>query len=54
MTKWESIYRTQFLMAHNRLHDIVHEKGDKPTLAKHWDEYLVELRTAEQVASKPA
>lgn len=51
--KMSSLYRTQWLMAHNRLHEIVHSDEDKP-LAKHWDEYLAELRTAERVAAKPA
>lgn len=51
--KKASFYRTRFLMAHNRLHEIAH--GDAS--AKHrenWDEYLAELRTAERIAAKPA
>lgn len=52
----ESYYRTKWLMAHNRLHDVVHKPGlTKPeALAKHFEEYLAELRTAEEVASRPA
>ena len=51
-----SLYRTRWLMAHNRLHEIVHEDvpKTKTSPARHWDEYLAELRTAERVAAKPA
>ena len=52
--KMSSLYRTRWLMAHNRLHEIVYEDEPKISLARHWDEYLAELRTAECVASKPA
>ena len=55
----ESLYRTRWLMAHNRLHEIVHyeyECTDDPriSLIPQWDAYLAELRTAEEVAAKPA
>lgn len=52
----EALYRTRWLMAHNRLHEIVH-KGDSETetpRARHWDEYLAELRTAKDIAAQPA
>lgn len=52
--KWSNLYRTQWLMAHNRLHEIVYEDDPKKSLSRHWDEYLAELRTAERVAAKPA
>jgi hypothetical protein len=49
----ESLYRTKWLIAHNRLHDIVHGKAQKP-LVEVWKEYLNELQTAEEVAARPA
>ena len=54
--KTSNLYRTRWLMAHNRLHEIVHEgeSKTKTSPAQHWDEYLVELRTAERVAAQPA
>lgn len=51
-----SFYRTRFLMAHNRLHEMVHQ-GDPETetsRGQHWDEYLAELRTAEDIVAQPA
>ena len=48
----ESLYRTMFLMAHNRLHSIVHDPS--ATLAKEWEGYLSELRSSEIVAETPA
>ncbi|MEJ0071348.1 MAG: hypothetical protein WDO24_24320 [Pseudomonadota bacterium] len=49
----ESLYRTRWLMAHNRLHEIVHaaEPADK---AKLWADYLADLEKAEEVAAQPA
>jgi hypothetical protein len=51
-----SLYRTRWLMAHNRLHAIVHEADlAKPeNLARQWNEYLAELAASDEVASKPA
>ncbi len=52
----ESLYRTRWLMAHNRLHDIVHNSAsvEPEKLSGQWNEYLAELNTAGEVASKPA
>jgi hypothetical protein len=49
----ESLYRTQWLMAHNRLHAIAHTK-DGIDIAREWEGYLAELRLADEIASKPA
>jgi len=49
----ENLYRTKWLMAHNRLHEIVHGKSDKP-LADLWNGYLDELQLAEKIAATPA
>jgi hypothetical protein len=54
--KGAALYRTQWLMAHNRLHALFHEGGLLKS-AEHggqWEAYLAELKTAEQVASQPA
>jgi len=48
----ESLYRTRWLMAHNRLHEIAHKGDPNPDLD--FDDYLAELRTAESVAAQPA
>ena len=48
----ESLYRTRWLMAHNCVHDLIHIDGIDPKTR--WEEYLAELKTAEQVASVPA
>jgi len=50
----ESLYRTRWLMAHNQLHKLVHSEPKHPQFDKTWNEYLAELQTAEEVASKPA
>jgi len=55
----DALYRTRWLMAHNRLHSICHtEDMDgwvlKKFLESQWEEYLDELKTAEDVASEPA
>lgn len=52
----ESLYRTQWLMAHNRLHRACHkpEFASVEVLTKHFKEYLEELKTAKEVVSKPA
>jgi hypothetical protein len=47
-----SLYRTQWLMAHNRLHAAVHDP--KASLPEVWSGYLADLATAEVVASSPA
>lgn len=51
-----SLYRTRWLMAHNALHDMIHalQGGKQPALQKRWRQYLKELKTAPQVACKPA
>jgi hypothetical protein len=38
-------------MAHNALHDVVHKKADR---TKRWQRYLKEIKSAPDVASKPA
>ena len=48
----ESLYRTRWLMAHNRLHALAH--GEEVGSAQDaWNEYLTELETSEEVA-RPA
>jgi hypothetical protein len=47
-----SLYRTKWLMAHNRLHAVVH--GPSASLAELWSAYLGELQSAEEVAQQPA
>jgi hypothetical protein len=49
----EPLYRTRWLMAHNRLHAIVHESFSSE-LMDSWNEYLKELENAEAIAKKPA
>ena len=51
-----SLYRTRWLMAHNRLHGLFHEGGllKAEEHRGEWEAYLAELRTAETVASQPA
>jgi hypothetical protein len=46
-----SFYHTKWLMAHNRLHAIVHEPSASP--AEEWNAYLSELKSAEEVARHP-
>jgi len=46
-----SLYRTKWLMAHNKLHELIHKGGDPQQL---WEEYLKELRDAEFVTAQPA
>lgn len=48
----ESLYRTKWLMAHNRLHRIAHDPS--ATVADEWKGYLNDLGTAESVASRAA
>jgi hypothetical protein len=45
-----SLYRTRWLMAHNALHGLTHEGGNPQAV---FDDYLRELQTAEEVASRP-
>jgi hypothetical protein len=50
-----SLYRTRWLMAHNRLHDLFY-KGGLLKSEEHrgeWEAYITELRTAEEVTSRP-
>lgn len=47
-----SLYRTRWLMAHNRLHAIAHDS--KVSVKDTWDDYLKELSTSEAVAKTPA
>lgn len=49
---WASLYRTKWLMAHNRFHAAVHEP--KVSLTDSWNEYLKELASSEEVAKIPA
>jgi len=46
-----SLYRTKFLMAHNRLHALAHEPSASPT--ETWNAYLEELQSAEEIARRP-
>jgi hypothetical protein len=47
-----SFYRTQWLMAHNRLHKIVHDSS--ADVAQEWEGYLRDLSTAESVSKQEA
>lgn len=47
-----SLYRTRWLMAHNRLHGAVHSKD--ALTPDEWQRYLDELATAPEVAKQPA
>jgi len=46
------LYRTRWLMAHNRLHSAVHEPS--ASLPELWSAYLNELQSAEEIAQRPA
>lgn len=49
----ESVYRTRWLMAHNRLHSLANDlESNSPREV--WDKYLKELETAEDIASTSA
>jgi hypothetical protein len=52
----ESFYRTQWLMAHNRLHELAHDadlaKSEK--VIEQWSSYLADLEQDREVASHPA
>jgi len=48
--KPESLYRTQWLMAYNALHDIVHRRM---SAKKRWQLFRKEIVTAPKVASRP-
>lgn len=54
--KSASLYRTQWLMAHNALHDVIHalQGGKQTALQRRWRQYLKELKTAPLVVCKPA
>jgi hypothetical protein len=47
-TSKESLYRTMWLMAHNRLHTLTHDSSVE------WKQYLRELRLAKTVAKTSA
>jgi len=47
-----SLYRTKWLMAHNRLHAAVH--GQSVPLTDSWNDYLRELQQSEAIARTPA
>lgn len=47
-----SLYRTKWLMAHNRLHAVAHEPSASPK--DNWNAYLSELQSAEDVARRQA
>jgi hypothetical protein len=49
----ESLYRTRWLMAHNRLHALVND-DDPNSPRETWNEYLRELETAEDTSSTSA
>ena len=46
-----SFYRTKWLMAHNRLHSVVHEPS--ANLTEEWSTYLSELQSAENLVRTP-
>ena len=48
----ESLYRTKWLMAHNALHELVHNPNASEKEV--WGKYLKELESSEQVATQPA
>jgi len=48
----ESLYRTMWLMAHNRLHAVVHDSS--VSLPDAWRDYLKDLRSSKTVAKTPA
>jgi hypothetical protein len=48
----ESLYRTRWLMAHNRLHAVAHRR--EVSVEDTWSGYLKDLETAEAVAKTPA
>jgi hypothetical protein len=47
-----SLYRSRWLMAHNRLHAVVHDGST--SAAEQWDRYLEDLEKADEVAKQPA
>lgn len=47
-----SLYRTRWLMAHNRLHAVVY--GSSVPLTESWKEYLNELQQAGAIARRQA
>ena len=51
-----SRYRTRWLMAHNHLHKILHSAGPltEEEKARQFEDYLRELQSADDVASRPA
>lgn len=46
-----SLYRTRWLLAHNRFHAVVH---DDKSASEQWNNYLEELKTSAEVAADPA
>jgi hypothetical protein len=50
------LYRTRWLMAHNQLHSIAHDTQlvKLEGIRNRWDDYLSELKTAEEIASQEA
>jgi hypothetical protein len=46
------LYRTSWLMAQNRIHDLVHR--DRLLSPEWFEEYLAEQRTAPEIAKRPA
>jgi hypothetical protein len=51
-----SYYRTQWLMAHNRLHEIADDENlaQSEKISDHWRGYLADLDRAGEVASQRA
>ena len=48
----ESLYRTRWLLAHNRLHALAHD-GGSASAEDLWKEYLAELQTSEDTVNAP-
>lgn len=52
--EWKWFYRTQFLMAHHRLHKLAHNPATATeSVLAEWHGYLEELKTAPEVSKQP-
>ena len=55
-----SLYRTRWLMAHNKLHEAIYgaeqrpQSPVRPNLEDLWNDYLKELESSEDVSRTPA
>lgn len=49
-------YRARWLIAHNFLHDLGNSEAfaADAKLREHWNKYLAQLETADEIAAKPA